>query len=72
VVERALTYWRQAAERAAAKMAHIDALGHVEKARKLVALLPAGTEQDEWELAFLVIEGPLQMTLHGWESPQAK
>ena len=33
--------------------------------------LPAGAEQDEWELAFLVIEGALQMTLHGWESPQA-
>jgi predicted ATPase len=71
VVERALTYWRQAAERAAARMAHAEALGHVDKAKKLVAALPGGTEQDEWELAFLVIEGALQMTLHGWESPEA-
>ena len=71
VVDRALTYWRQAAERAMARMAHAEALGHVDKAKKLIAALPAGAEQDEWELAFLVIEGPLQMTLHGWESPQA-
>jgi predicted ATPase len=52
-------------------MAHAEALGHVDKAKKLVAALPGGTEQDEWELAFLVIEGALQMTLHGWESPEA-
>ena len=71
VVERALTYWRRAAERATARMAHAEALGHVDKAKKLIGALPAGNEQDEWELAFLVIEGPLQMTLHGWESPQA-
>lgn len=71
VVDRALTYWRQAAERATARMAHVEALGHVDKAKKLVAALPGGTERDEWELAFLVIEGPLQMTLHGWESPEA-
>lgn len=71
VVDRALAFWRQAAERATARMAHAEALGHVDKAKKLIAALPAGAEQDEWELAFLVIEGALQMTLHGWESLQA-
>ena len=71
VVDRALTNWRQAAERATARMAHAEALGHVDKANKLIVALPAGTEKDEWELAFLVIEGALQMTLHGWESPEA-
>jgi class 3 adenylate cyclase/predicted ATPase len=70
-VDRGLTYWRRAAERATARMAHAEALGHVGIANKLIAALPAGTEKDEWELAFLVIEGALQMTLHGWESPQA-
>lgn len=71
VVDRALGYWRKAAERATARMAHAEALGHVDKAKKLIAALPVGAERDEWELAFLVTEGPLQMTLHGWESPQA-
>ncbi len=40
VVDRALAYWRQAAERAAKRLAYIEALGHVEKAMKLVAALP--------------------------------
>ena len=71
VVDDALAYWRQAAKRASARMAHAEALGHVDKAKKLIAALPAGAEQDEWELAFLMIEGALQMTLHGWESLQA-
>ena len=71
VIDRALTYWRQAAERAMARMAHAEALGHVDKAMKLIETLADGKERDEWELAFLVIEGPLQMTLHGWESSQA-
>ena len=36
---------------------------------KLVAALPEGTERDEWELSFLVIEGPSRMALEGWDSP---
>jgi predicted ATPase len=72
LVDRALTYWRQAAERAAARLAYIEALGHVDRAMKLVAALPESTERDEWELIFLVIEGPSRMALGGWDSPPAK
>ena len=52
LVDRALAYWRQAAERAAARLAYIEALGHVDKAMKLIAALPEGAERDEWELSF--------------------
>jgi predicted ATPase len=72
VVDLALTYWRQAAERAAARLAYVEALGHVDKAMKLVAALPEGMERDEWELTFLVIAGPSRMALDGWDSPPAK
>src|ERR1700722_19436259 len=72
LVDRALTYWRQAAERAAARLAYIEALGHVDRAMKHVAALPESTERDEWELIFLVIEGPSRMALDGWDSPPAK
>jgi predicted ATPase/class 3 adenylate cyclase len=72
VVDLALAYWRQAADRAAARLAYVEALGHVDKAMKLVAALPEGTERDEWELSFLVIEGPSRMALDGWDSPPAK
>ena len=72
LVVRALAYWRQAAERAAKRLAYIEALGHVDTGMKLVAALPESTERDEWELSFLVIEGPSRMALDGWDSPPAK
>jgi class 3 adenylate cyclase/predicted ATPase len=72
VVDLALACWRRAAERAAARLAYVEALGHVDKAMKLVAALPEGRERDEWELGFLVIEGPSRMALDGWDSPPAK
>ena len=72
LVDRALAYWRQAAERAAKRLAYIEALGHVDAAMKLVAALPESTERDEWELSFLAIEGPSRMALDGWDSPPAK
>ena len=53
-------------------MAYVEALGHVDKAMKLVATLPEGVERDEWELTFLVIAGPSRMALDGWDSPPAK
>ena len=72
LVDRALGYWRRAAERAAARLAYIEALGHVDRAMKLVAALPESSERDEWELRFLVVEGPSRMALDGWDSPPAK
>jgi predicted ATPase/class 3 adenylate cyclase len=72
VVDRALECWRRAADRAAARLAYVEALGHVDKAMKLVASLPEGTTRDEWELSFLVIEGPSRMALEGWDSPAAE
>jgi class 3 adenylate cyclase/predicted ATPase len=72
LVDRALGYWREAAERAAARLAYIEALGHVHRAMKLVAALPESPERDEWELIFLVIEGPSRMAVDGWDSPPAK
>ena len=69
LVDRTLAYWRKAAERAAKRLAYIEALGHVDRAMKLVAVLPVSPERDEWELNFLVIEGPSRMALDGWEIP---
>jgi class 3 adenylate cyclase/predicted ATPase len=71
VIDRALEYWRRAANRAASGLAYVEALGHVERATKLILTLPAGVERDEWELAFLSIEGTSRMALDGWDSPSA-
>ena len=52
MIDRALEFWRRAANRAAASLAYIEALGHVDRGMKLISALPAGAERDEWELAF--------------------
>ena len=72
LADQALGYWRQAAERAAKRLAYIEALGHVDSAMKLVAALPESPERDVWELSLLGIEGPSRMALDGWDSPSAK
>jgi predicted ATPase/class 3 adenylate cyclase len=71
-IEGALAYWRRAVERAASRLSYIEALGHIEKAKTLIEALPEGQARDEWELTFLVIEGPSRMALDGWDSPPAK
>ena len=71
MTDRALEFWRRAANRAAAGLAYVEALGHVDRALKLISTLPAGAERDEWELAFRSIEGPSRMALDGWDSPSA-
>jgi class 3 adenylate cyclase len=71
LIDRALEYWRRAATRAAASLAYLEALGHVDSAMKLIKAMPAGSERDEWELAFLSIEGPSRMAVDGWDSPSA-
>jgi class 3 adenylate cyclase/predicted ATPase len=67
----ALEYWKRAANRAASSLAYVEALGHVDSAQKVILTLPAGVERDEWELAFLSIEGTSRMALDGWDSPSA-
>lgn len=71
-VELALTFWRKAAERAAARLAYVEALGHVKRAMEFVAAMPEGAGRDEWELIFLDLEGPSRMALDGWDSAPAK
>ena len=57
VVDRALDYWRKAAEHASANLAHAEAIGHIGKAMALISAMPDGLARDEWELAFLTLPG---------------
>jgi class 3 adenylate cyclase/predicted ATPase len=70
--EPALKYWRLAAERAAARLAYVEALAHLERAKALLATMVEGAEKDEQELSLLMAEGPSRMALDGWDSPPAK
>ena len=71
VKERALEFWRRAAVKASASLAHAEAAGHLRKGMAIVATLPEGATRDEWELAFLTLMGPAHMALEGWDSPSA-
>jgi class 3 adenylate cyclase/predicted ATPase len=71
VTERALHFWCAAAAKASASLAHAEATGHIRRALALIAALPEGPARDEWELAFLTLEGPARMALEGWDSPAA-
>ncbi len=71
VTERALDYWRAAATKASASLAHAETAGHIRKAMAIVSELPEGSSRDEWELAFLTLIGPAHMALEGWDSPTA-
>ena len=57
--------------KASASLAHAEAAGHIRKAMALVSALPEGPSRDEWELAFLTLDGPAHMALEGWDSPTA-
>ena len=71
VTERALHFWRAAAMKASTGLAHAEATGHIRHALVLIAALPEGPARDEWELAFLTLDGPAHMALEGWDSPTA-
>lgn len=49
-------------------MIYVEALGHIERAQRLILTLPAGIERDEWELGLLSIEGTSRMALDGWDT----
>ena len=71
VTELALDYWRTAATKASASLAHAETAGHIRNAMAIVSALPEGSSRDEWELAFLTLIGPAHMALEGWDSPTA-
>jgi class 3 adenylate cyclase/predicted ATPase len=71
VAERALHFWLAAATKAAASLAHAETTGHIRRGLALIAALPESSAREEWELAFLTLDGPAHMALEGWDSPAA-
>lgn len=66
--ERAGSYYRRAADVAAGRFAHAEAIRLQSEALSIVRALPAGTSRDSQELAILeAVAAPL-MARHGWAS----
>ena len=67
--ERAVAYYQRAAEVAASRFAHAEAIGLHEKALSLIATWPAGRDRDTCELAVLeAMAAPLNAR-YGYSSP---
>jgi DNA-binding SARP family transcriptional activator/tetratricopeptide (TPR) repeat protein len=67
--ERAVTYYRRAAEVAAGMFAHAEQIRLLEKALSIIAEMPAGRDRDSRELAVLeAMAAPLNAR-HGYSSP---
>ncbi len=67
--ERALAYYRRAAEVAAGMFAHAEVIRLHHKALEIVGLLPAGRDRDGRELDLLETMAPPLNALHGYASP---
>jgi tetratricopeptide (TPR) repeat protein len=64
--DEAITYWRQAGERAVRRAANREAVGHLRRALSLLEAQPETAERRRAELASLLQLGPALMSLHGW------
>ncbi len=69
-IHPAITYWRLAARRDAARSANVEALNHFNSALTLLKDLPAGTERDALELDLLIARGAPMVTVKGYASQE--
>ena len=72
LAERAILYWRQAAQRAADRGANQEASRHLGQALALLAELPEGRERDEVELSLRTLLGSTLMALRGFGAPEVE
>jgi hypothetical protein len=69
--ERAVAQWLKAGQRAAARSAHSEAIGHFERGLALLATLPQRPERDRQEIDLQLAKGVSLSTLKGFSSAEA-
>jgi class 3 adenylate cyclase/predicted ATPase len=68
----AISYWKQAGERAAQRSANQEAAAHFAKALELLETLPEGPDRTGTELAIQIAKGPVMMALKGYAHPDVE
>jgi predicted ATPase len=68
----ALDYWRRAGERAVQRYANAEAIGHLRRALRLLAGLPAGPERDRAELVLQTALGAPLIASKGYSAPEVQ
>jgi predicted ATPase/class 3 adenylate cyclase len=69
---KAVSYWRLAGERAAARSANAEAFRHFEQAHTALHKLPACAQRNQDELDLLVELGAVQVAIAGYSSPEVE
>jgi predicted ATPase len=64
--ERAVSFWRKAAEHAALRSAILEVIAHCDRGLDLLAELPENPSRDKEELALLLTLGPAEMVAKGF------
>ncbi|MFQ5946574.1 MAG: AAA family ATPase, partial [Anaerolineae bacterium] len=70
--EPAMTYWRRAGERAVARSAHVEAIGHLKKGLTLLRDLPDGPDRARYELSLQSALGPPLIATQGYGTPEVE
>ena len=68
----AVSYWRQAGERAVRRAANREAIEHFRHALSLLEARPETNERWHVELPILSQLGPALMSVYGWSAPEAE
>jgi len=69
--ERAVDQWLKAGRHAAARLAHLEAIGHFERGLAALAALPEGLARDGREIELQLARGLSLFTAHGFQIPEA-
>ena len=69
--ERAVDQWLKAGQHAAARSAHLEAIGHFERGLAALAALPEGSAREGWEIELQSARGLSLFTAKGFISAEA-
>jgi class 3 adenylate cyclase/predicted ATPase len=70
LIEPAIKYWRKAGQRASARSAPTEAVGHLTKGLELLSSLPATPERHRQELEFQTALGGALIAARGYSAPE--
>jgi class 3 adenylate cyclase/predicted ATPase len=68
--ERAVDQWLKAGQHAASRLAHVEALGHLDRGLALLGSLPDGPVRDGQEIALQLALGTSSITVNGMGAPR--
>jgi predicted ATPase/DNA-binding winged helix-turn-helix (wHTH) protein/class 3 adenylate cyclase len=68
--EKAIEFWQQAAQQALEHSAHLDAMAHVQKGLKALALLPESPERLQYELTLQTMLAAALTFTKGYSAPE--